>query len=140
MALDEPLLGGAPTQSSLRNRSICIVLVLAAVNCTALGGLLLTGKYFQPMVGYGVLAYSFGLRHAVDADHIAAIDNVTRKLVRDGKPSLLVGFWFSLGHSSVVTLMTLLAMVSSSYVKKVRAGTCPQIHAYPTPARAQRPL
>ena len=76
------------------------------------------GMRFRPMVGYGILAYSFGLRHAVDADHIAAIDNVTLKLLRDGKPSLLVGLFFSLGHSSVVALMTLLAMASSSYIKE----------------------
>ena len=50
-------------------------------------------------------AFSFGLRHAVDADHIAAIDNVTRKLIQEGKRPLTVGFWFSLGHSSVVVIL-----------------------------------
>src|SRR5581483_4871328 len=64
-------------------------------------------------VGVGVLAYTFGLRHAFDADHIAAVDNTTRKLLADnldrelrGEPTqrqpLSVGFWFSLGHSSIV--------------------------------------
>ena len=52
--------------------------------------------------GTGVLAYTLGMRHAFDADHIAAIDNTTRKLVNDGKRPLSVGFFFSLGHSSVV--------------------------------------
>ena len=51
-----------------------------------------------------LLAYSFGLRHAVDADHIAAIDNVTRKLMQDGKRPVAVGLMFSLGHSTVVVL------------------------------------
>jgi nickel/cobalt transporter (NiCoT) family protein len=54
------------------------------------------------LVGLGTLAYTFGLRHAFDADHIAAIDNTTRKFLQDGKRSYGVGFFFSLGHSSVV--------------------------------------
>jgi high-affinity nickel-transport protein len=65
-------------------------------------------------VGVGVLAYTFGLRHAFDADHIAAVDNTTRKLLSDAgtdgespKP-LSVGFWFSLGHSTIVFLLTFL--------------------------------
>src|SRR5277367_2631023 len=56
------------------------------------------------LLGTALLAYSFGLRHAVDADHIAAIDNVTRKLMQDGKRPVAVGFMFSLGHSTVVVL------------------------------------
>ena len=60
----------------------------------------------QPLLlGTALLAYSFGLRHAVDADHIAAIDNVTRKLMQEGKRPVSVGFWFSLGHSTVVVLV-----------------------------------
>ena len=53
-------------------------------------------------VGIGLTAYTLGLRHAFDADHIGAIDNTTRKLMADGQRPLSVGFWFSLGHSSVV--------------------------------------
>jgi high-affinity nickel-transport protein len=53
-------------------------------------------------IGLGVTAYTLGMRHAFDADHIAAIDNTTRKLMADGKRPMSVGFWFSLGHSSVV--------------------------------------
>jgi high-affinity nickel-transport protein len=59
-------------------------------------------------VGTGILAYTLGMRHAFDADHIAAIDNTTRKLVSDGKRPLSVGFFFSLGHSSVVFALALL--------------------------------
>jgi nickel/cobalt transporter (NiCoT) family protein len=58
--------------------------------------------------GTGILAYTLGIRHAFDADHIAAIDNTTRKLVQDGKRPLSVGFFFSLGHSSVVFALALL--------------------------------
>ena len=58
------------------------------------------------LLGTAVLAYGFGLRHAVDADHIAAIDNVTRKLMQEGKRPVSVGFFFALGHSAVVILAT----------------------------------
>ena len=58
--------------------------------------------------GTGILAYTLGMRHAFDADHIAAIDNTTRKLVQDGKRPLSVGFFFSLGHSTVVFALALL--------------------------------
>src|SRR6478735_10854157 len=53
-------------------------------------------------IGLGLTAYTLGMRHAFDADHIAAIDNTTRKLMAEGKRPLSVGFWFSLGHSSIV--------------------------------------
>src|SRR5512132_3179677 len=58
------------------------------------------------LAGLGALAYTFGLRHAFDADHIAAIDNTTRKLLQEGKRSMGVGFFFSLGHSTIVFSLT----------------------------------
>ncbi|MGN6781308.1 MAG: HoxN/HupN/NixA family nickel/cobalt transporter [Marmoricola sp.] len=58
-------------------------------------------------VGLGLTAYTLGMRHAFDADHIAAIDNTTRKLMSDGQRPMSVGFWFSLGHSSVVLVMVM---------------------------------
>ncbi len=59
-------------------------------------------------IGIGVTAYTLGMRHAFDADHIAAIDNTTRKLMSDGQRPLSAGFWFSLGHSSVVFALAFL--------------------------------
>ena len=59
------------------------------------------------LAGLGTLAYTFGLRHAFDADHIAAIDNTTRKLLQEGKRPLGVGFFFSLGHSTIVYALTM---------------------------------
>ena len=59
-------------------------------------------------VGIGITAYTLGLRHAFDADHISAIDNTTRKLMQEGKRPLSVGFWFSLGHSTIVFALALL--------------------------------
>ncbi len=73
-------------------------------------------------VGLGVTAYVLGMRHAFDADHIAAIDNTTRKLIEDGQKPVSVGFWFSLGHSSVVFGMcALLAVGIRSLVGQVEA-------------------
>jgi high-affinity nickel-transport protein len=92
-------------------------LALAIVGLHVLGfGILLLGVVPQHFhignqiygVGLGITAYTLGMRHAFDADHIAAIDNTTRKFMADGKRPLSVGFFFSLGHSSVVFGLTLL--------------------------------
>lgn len=66
------------------------------------------------LFGTAVLAYMFGLRHAFDADHIAAIDNVVRKLMQEGKAPISAGFFFSLGHSSIVILATLVIAVTAA--------------------------
>jgi high-affinity nickel-transport protein len=72
------------------------------------------------LAGLGTLAYTFGLRHAFDADHIAAIDNTTRKLLQDGKRPLGTGFFFSLGHSTVVlTLATGLAVATATVNSRI---------------------
>jgi high-affinity nickel-transport protein len=73
-------------------------------------------------IGIGVTAYTLGLRHAFDADHIAAIDNTTRKLMSEGKRPLSAGFWFSLGHSTVVfALAFLLAIGIKSLAGPIRS-------------------
>ena len=75
-------------------------------------------------VGLGVTAYTLGMRHAFDADHIAAIDNTTRKLMGEGKRPLSVGFWFSLGHSSIVFgLCVLLAAGVRALAGQVQADS-----------------
>ena len=69
----------------------------------------------QPlMLGTALLAWGLGLRHAVDADHIAAIDNVTRKLMQDGKRPIAVGFWFAVGHSSIVMIAAVAIALAAS--------------------------
>jgi high-affinity nickel-transport protein len=74
-------------------------------------------------IGIGVTAYTLGLRHAFDADHIAAIDNTTRKLMTDGQRPVSVGFWFSLGHSSIVFgLCALLGFGVRSLMPQVEDG------------------
>jgi high-affinity nickel-transport protein len=62
-------------------------------------------------IGIGITAYTLGMRHAFDADHISAIDNTTRKLMNEGKRPLSVGFWFSLGHSTIVFALAFLISV-----------------------------
>src|SRR5919201_4066894 len=79
-------------------------------------------------VGIGVTAYLLGVRHAFDADHIAVIDNTTRKLVGEGTRSLSTGFWFSLGHSSVVFgLALLLALGVRAVVGPVQDAASPTL-------------
>lgn len=82
--------------------------LLIAGNLAAWGWALLAFRDHPALLGSALLAYGFGLRHAVDADHIAAIDNVTRKLMQartnGSQRPLLVGFFFALGHSTVVAL------------------------------------
>ncbi len=90
----------------LRGRIVAIYALLATANIAVW----LWAVYLfhdQPVLfGTALLAYGFGLRHAVDADHIAAIDNVVRKLMQARKQSVCVGFYFALGHSAVVILAT----------------------------------
>lgn len=80
---------------------------------------LFVGSRNQPiLLGMAFLAYTLGLRHAFDADHIAAIDNTVRKLVQQKKNPVGVGFFFSLGHSSVVFIMTVVLAISVHWVQK----------------------
>ncbi len=81
-----------------------LFVVLVCGNVLAWIWALIAFRDYPVLVGTAFLAYTFGLRHAVDADHIAAIDNVTRKLMQDGRRPVAVGLFFSLGHSTVVVL------------------------------------
>ena len=79
-------------------------------------------------VGVGVTAYTLGMRHAFDADHISAIDNTTRKLMSEGKRPLSVGFWFSLGHSTIVFVLAFLLSIGiRSVAGPVKSGNS-QLH------------
>src|SRR6185437_11076631 len=92
--------------TELGRKTAGIYAVLIGANVLAWVWALVAFHDYPLLVGTAFLAYTFGLRHAVDADHIAAIDNVTRKLMQEGKRPLGVGFFFSLGHSTVVVLAT----------------------------------
>ena len=92
---------------NLRARVSGIYGILLVFNAAAWIWAVLAFRQYPLLLGTAFLAYSFGLRHAVDADHIAAIDNVTRKLMQEGKRPVAVGFMFSLGHSTIVVLGSL---------------------------------
>jgi high-affinity nickel-transport protein len=92
--------------SSLRRPLIGVYSVLIVANLAVWVWAVLVFQHQPVFLGTALLAYGFGLRHAVDADHIAAIDNVTRKLMQEGKRPVTVGFFFALGHSTVVILAT----------------------------------
>ncbi len=87
---------------NVRNRILSIYGVLLVFNVGTWLWAIIAFRHFPVLLGTAFLAYSFGLRHAVDADHIAAIDNVTRKLMQEGRQPVTVGFMFSLGHSTFV--------------------------------------
>ncbi len=99
----------------LRRRLIIITTFLLAFNIAIWATALSVATKFPLLIGLVTLAYGFGLRHAGDADHIAAIDNTTRKLMRDGKRPVAVGLFFSIGHSTVVVLLSALVAFSASY-------------------------
>src|SRR5471030_1156951 len=85
-------------------RAFWLFIGLIAVNLLAWGWALAAFRHSAALIAAALLAYGYGLRHAVDADHIAAIDNVTRKLMQQGQRPVAVGAFFSLGHSSIVVL------------------------------------
>src|ERR1700678_4302302 len=87
-----------------RSKVLGIYSLLLAFNAAAWLWAMVGLHHMPVLLGTAFLAYSLGLRHAVDADHIAAIDNVTRKLMQEGKRPVAVGFMFSLGHSTIVVL------------------------------------
>src|ERR1700676_5288706 len=88
--------------AGVRGKVISIYAFLLAMNVVAWIWAVVAFHDHPALLGTAVLAFSFGLRHAVDADHIAAIDNVTRKLMQENKRPIAVGFFFALGHSTIV--------------------------------------
>jgi len=108
--------------ANLTTKIVVIAVLLVAANIAAWAWALIAFHNHPVLLGTCVLAYSFGLRHAVDADHIAAIDNVTRKLMQEGKRPLTVGLFFSLGHSTVVILATIgVALTAAAFKDELEA-------------------
>jgi high-affinity nickel-transport protein len=103
------------SSTQVRGKLFGIYGVLIAINVLAWVWAIAAFRHYPVLLGSALLAYSFGLRHAVDADHIAAIDNVTRKLMQEKKRPVTLGFFFSLGHSTVVVLASVaIAFVTSA--------------------------
>ena len=99
---------------TLHIKVIALYAILATANLLAWAWAFAAFHGNTLLLGTALLAYGFGLRHAVDADHIAAIDNVTRKLMQEGKRPIGVGFFFALGHSTVVIIAVAVIAVTAS--------------------------
>ena len=96
----------------LRAKTIAVYVVLIIINALAWIWALAAFRDYPVLLGTASLAYTFGLRHGVDPDHIAAIDNVTRKLMQEGKRPIFAGFFFALGHSTVVVVASVFVALS----------------------------
>ncbi len=96
-----------------------VALIFVGIITATLLGLaatFLVGQVYGIFIGLGILCYTLGLRHGVDADHICAIDNTTRKLLQQGKRPYTVGTWFSLGHSTIVMAMLVALVIAERWV------------------------
>ncbi|OLD55820.1 hypothetical protein AUI46_03440 [archaeon 13_1_40CM_2_52_13] len=106
-----------------RGEKFSVLLIYSAIGIATLIGFaasLVVGALSARLAALGILAYTFGLRHGVDADHIVAIDNTTRKLLQDGERPLTVGTWFSLGHSTIVVgVIVALVLATQSVVNQI---------------------
>ena len=109
-------LSAAP--GGVKTRITVLYTLLLGFNAAAWVLLFLAATRYPQLGPLGLVAYMLGLRHAVDADHIAAIDNTTRKLLGEGKKPVAVGFFFSLGHSTVVVVLSVLLALSTAYVQQ----------------------
>jgi len=97
---------------TLRTKVVGVYAALVAANAAVWIWAISCARQFPVILGIAALAYSLGLRHAFDADHIAAIDNATRKLMQEGKRPIGVGLFFSLGHSTIVVGLTIAIAVA----------------------------
>src|SRR6516225_12506504 len=106
------------TDNHVHTKVIWLYIVLTAANLLAWGWAFAAFHAYPLLLATAAIAYGFGLRHAVDADHIAAIDNVTRKLMQEGQRPIAVGFFFSLGHSTVVIAVAILVALTASSLQQ----------------------
>ncbi len=107
----------SPSSPPIRRKIISLLLLLAGFNILLWLLALVVFHRFPLLLGTATLAYTFGLRHALDADHISAIDNVTRKLIQEGQRPVSVGLYFSLGHSTVVVLMSVAIAITAAHAR-----------------------
>jgi len=108
--------GGLGLSLSEKFSVLVIYSAIAIATLVGFAASIVVGTIFARLAALGVLAYTLGLRHGVDADHIVAIDNTTRKLLQDGERPLTVGTWFSLGHSTVVVGLVVALVIATQSV------------------------
>src|SRR5258706_1577493 len=112
-------LAAITSSSEIRSRVLRVYGFLLVFNLGSWAIALLASIQYPILLPTAMLAYTFGLRHAVDADHIAAIDNTTRKLMQDGQRPVAVGLFFSLGHSTIVVGLSILIAASAGFVSAI---------------------
>jgi high-affinity nickel-transport protein len=130
------VIGAAVRRSSAIVRTP-VVLTLVVLHVLGWGGLALTvmpAGTISSAAGFGswgvgIAAYALGMRHAFDADHIAAIDNTTRRFIDRGRPTSTIGFWFSLGHSSVVFLLCAVLALGIGSLRSALSDDGSTLHA-----------
>jgi high-affinity nickel-transport protein len=116
-----------------RRRAASMFAAIAALHIIGFGvfiAFVLPSHYKGLGLGVAGLAYSLGLRHAFDADHISAIDNTTRKLMNDGKRPLSIGFWFSLGHSTIVVAIGVGIVVAEKAVYRAVSNSSSNLEQF----------
>jgi high-affinity nickel-transport protein len=121
-ALPPPAAVFDDSNSHLRRKVAGLYMLLIAANLLAWVWAFAAFHGSPLLLATALIAYGFGLRHAVDADHIAAIDNVTRKLMQEGKRPIAVGFFFSLGHSTVVVAAAMLIALTANTLQRSSPG------------------
>src|SRR5271163_3574187 len=102
------------SRENIRGKVIAVAVLLFIFNAAAWLWAIVAFHNYPVLLGTAALAYSFGLRHAFDADHIAAIDNVTRKLMQEGRRPVGAGLFFSLGHSTIVVALTVAIAIATT--------------------------
>ncbi|KAI7867009.1 high-affinity nickel-transport protein-domain-containing protein [Spinellus fusiger] len=107
-----------PDPHRARLKVLCMLAFLCTVNSVIWVVAAIVYRNYPHMLGTGALAYTLGLRHAMDADHISAIDNVTRKLLNDNQHSVSVGLFFSLGHSTIVFITCVIVAATANAVSQ----------------------
>jgi high-affinity nickel-transport protein len=105
-----------PSSFGFKQRLVLLYAFLFAYLLVSLILLIDRSSVFPVLLSLGSLAFFFGIKHALDADHIAAIDNTTRKLMNDGKKPVGVGFFFSIGHSLAVFILTAITVIIGKFV------------------------
>jgi len=111
-----------PPADQIRPKVLGLSITLLCANMLAWTWAFAAFRGYPLLLATALIAYGFGLRHAVDADHIAAIDNVTRKLMQEGQRPIAVGFFFSLGHSTVVIAAAILVALTASSLSQSFPG------------------
>jgi len=100
-----PAVGSVELSSNEKFKILAVYLLIGFATIFGFVASTIVGRLSVLLAGLGIIAYVFGLRHGVDADHIAAIDNTTRKLMQENQRPFTVGMWFSLGHSTIVVVL-----------------------------------